>query len=343
MSYTRIKKVPTADEIIAAAPLNSADEASIAQHRREIEDILAGRDERLLVITGPCSAWPDTAVLEYARRLRNVQRTVVDTVKLVMRVYTQKPRTIRGWLGPINQADPFAAPDITEGALYCRKMMVEVVKMGIPIADEALFTRNAHGFEELMSWMAIGARSVEDQEHRIFASALDCPVGMKNTTDGSLERAVHAMVAAQHPHHTVVDGYQVETAGNQYAHLVLRGGARGTNFDAAHVSAAGDLMKKHAVAHPAIIIDASHDNCKVGDTKVPLRQAEVVHEVLALRKKDPLYAALVKGVMIESFLHEGAQKLESHDHTTINRDGLSITDPCIGWDTTEELLTHIAR
>lgn len=342
MAYRIIKKVPTAEEIIAAAPLHTEDEVSIVQHRREIENILAGRDSRFLVITGPCSAWPNTAVLEYAERLAALQEKVRDSLKVVMRVYTQKPRTIRGWLGPINQADPFATPDITEGAIYCRKMMVDVVKLGLPIADEALFVHHAHGFAELMSWMAIGARSVEDQEHRIFASTLDCPVGMKNTTDGSVERAIHGIVAAQHTHHSVIEGYQVETAGNAYAHLVLRGGAKGSNYDAEHIAHAGARMEKHQVKHPAIIIDVSHDNCKVGDTKVPLRQAEVVHEVLALRKKNPSYAALVKGIMIESFLKEGAQKLESHDHTTINRDGLSITDPCIGWETTEQLLMDIA-
>ena len=343
MSHKIIQKMPTVDEIIARHPLSVKASAQIVQDRKEIGDILSGRDSRLLFIAGPCSAWPAESVLVFAERLKKLSDELKDSLKIVMRVYIQKPRTIRGWLGPVNQPDPYEPPDIAKGAAYCRDMMVQVIEMGLPIADEALFTHNARGFAELLSWMAIGARSVEDQEHRIFASAADCPVGMKNATSGSIEIAVNGIIAAQHPHHTTFEGHQIQTDGNPFAHLVLRGGFRGSNYDPTHVRKAGALFEKHKVKNPAILIDASHDNCKVDGVKVSSRQAEVVKESLAFMRSDPEYRRLVKGFMIESFLKEGSQKLESATPETIDRGGLSITDPCLGWEATETLLREVAN
>lgn len=342
MSVRIIKKMPSAEDIIAAHPISDEGLARVVKDRREIEDILAGRDSRLLFIVGPCSAWPSEAVVEYAKRLKKLSDSVSDKLKLVMRVYIQKPRTIRGWLGPVNQVDPYKEPDIAQGAAYCRDMMVKIVEMGLPIADEALFTHNAKGFAELLSWMAIGARSVEDQEHRIFASGSKCPVGMKNSTSGSIEVAVNGIVAAQHPHHTVLDGHQVETKGNPFAHLVLRGGESGTNYDAVHVSAANDLFEKHKVKNPAILVDVSHENCRLNGAKEPAQQPVVVKKVLETMKRDPAYKKLVKGFMMESFMKEGSQKLESVTAETIDKGGLSITDPCVGWDATERLIREVA-
>ncbi|OGG53093.1 3-deoxy-7-phosphoheptulonate synthase [Candidatus Kaiserbacteria bacterium RIFCSPHIGHO2_01_FULL_53_29] len=342
MSYKIIQKMPTVERIIARHPLSQKGEAQVLQDRKEVGAILSGEDKRLLFIAGPCSAWPSEAVLTFAERLKKLSDEVKDSIKIVMRVYIQKPRTIRGWLGPVNQPDPFESPDIAKGAEYCRDMMVKIIEMGLPIADEALFTHNAKGFAELLSWMAIGARSVEDQEHRIFASAADCPVGMKNATSGSIEIAVNGIVAAQHPHHTTFDGNQIETTGNPFAHLVLRGGFRGSNYDPAHVHKAGALFEKHKVKNPAIIIDASHDNCKVDGVKVSGRQSEVVRESLAFMQADAEYRRLVKGFMIESFLKEGSQKLESTTPETIDRGGLSITDPCLGWESTENIIREVA-
>src|SRR3989344_6942593 len=176
MTYRTIKKMPSSEEIIAAHPISKTASARVLEDRKEVSDILAGRDNRLLLIVGPCSAWPSEAVLEYAKRLKKLSDEVGNNIKIVMRVYIQKPRTIKGWLGPVNQPDPYAAPDIERGAAYCRDMMVNVVELGVGIADEAVFTHNAKGFAELLSWMAIGARSVEDQEHRIFASGSFCAV-----------------------------------------------------------------------------------------------------------------------------------------------------------------------
>jgi 3-deoxy-7-phosphoheptulonate synthase len=343
MSYTKIQKMPTIEKIIAQHPISIKAENSVLTHRKEIEDILSGKDDRLMVIVGPCSAWPSEAVLTYAMKLKKLSDVVEKKVKVLMRVYIQKPRTIKGWLGPVNQSDPFSTPDIAKGAAYCRDMMVQINEMGLPVADEALFTHNAKGFAELLSWMAIGARSVEDQEHRIFASGADCPVGMKNATSGSIELAVNGIVAAQHQHHAVLDGYQVETSGNAFAHLVLRGGLKGTNYDPKHVAKAGTLFAKHAVKNPAILIDASHDNCKKDGVKDPMLQPVVVREVLGYMKADPAYRKLVKGFMLESFIKPGNQKLEALTSETIDRGGLSITDPCIDWDTTDALLKEIAK
>ena len=187
--------------------------------RQEVKNIIEGKDERLIMIVGPCSAWPKKSVLEYAHRLMELNEKVKHVMKLVMRVYIQKPRTTKGWTGPVNQPDPFAYPDIEAGIKYVREMMIKVVEIGLPIADEALFTHNAKGFLELLTWVAIGARSAEDQEHRIFASAIDCAVGMKNPTHGSIEIGVNSVIAAQHPHVAVFDGYEVQTHGNSHAHL----------------------------------------------------------------------------------------------------------------------------
>jgi 3-deoxy-7-phosphoheptulonate synthase len=343
LNYTVIRKLPLVEEIIAAHPLSKEGERRVAKDREEVRNIVAGTDERLLLIVGPCSAWPSEAALEYAARLKKVADKVNDSVKVVMRVYIQKPRTIKGWLGPVNQPDPFERPDIPKGAAYCRKMMVDVIEEGVPIADEAVFTHNARGFAELLSWMAIGARSVEDQEHRIFASGSDCAVGMKNGTTGSIEVAVHGIVAAQHKHHAVWDGHQVETKGNKYAHLVLRGGASGPNYGVDDIEEAEKLLEKHRVQNPAIIVDASHDNSRLKGVKEPRQQAMVVKEVLAVMGVNPSVRKLVKGFMVESFLKEGAQKIEGCTPETIDRGGLSVTDPCMGWKETEELIYEIAK
>lgn len=341
-SVRPIKKLPTADELIARLPLSEAGHDRLARDRAEVRAILSGADPRLLVIVGPCSAWPDTAVLEYARRLKALEPELEDVLKLVLRVYIQKPRTARGWTGPVNQPDPFAPADIEAGMLYCRRMMVAAVELGLAIADEALFTHNARGFLELLSWVAIGARSSEDQEHRIWASAIDVPVGMKNPTSGSIPIGVNSVLAAQSPHVAVFEGHQVETEGNPLAHLVLRGGADGPNFGLEHLLCAQRELVEKRIVHPAVLIDASHDNCKVNGRKEPLAQAEVVRSVLADLRARPELLGLVRGFLLESFLREGAQVVERCTPESVARDGLSITDPCLSWEGTAALLGELA-
>lgn len=340
MAYEIVKKVPTSDEIIAKIPLSEEGYQSIERHHREIEDILSGRDNRLLMIVGPCSAWPNTAVLEYASRLAALNEKIKDKIKLVMRVYIQKPRTIKGWTGPINQPNPLAEPDIEAGIWYCRKLMTQVVEMGLPIADECLFTHNARGFQELLSWVAIGARSTEDQEHRIFASSLECPVGMKNPTHGSLSIAVNSIVAAQHSHYAIFDGYEVKTCGNKYAHLVLRGGNGKTNYGIENIAEVAQLFAKNQVVNPAIIVDVSHDNCVINGIKDHNAQKNIVLQVMDELAANPGLKPLVKGFMLESFIKEGRQNAESGN--PIDLSGLSITDPCLSWENTEQLILDVA-
>lgn len=343
MNYIRIKKLPPVEEIIQLYPLSDAAHEKIMHDRREIKNILEGHDNRLLMIVGPCSAWPKDAVFEYAKRLLEANEMVKKSLKIVMRMYIQKPRTTKGWTGPVNQPDPYAEPDIEAGIHYVREMMVKVVEMGLPIADECLFTHNARGFSELVSWFAIGARSSEDHEHRIFASAANCPVGMKNPTHGSLAVGVNSVVAAQHPHIAAIDRYVVQTFGNPHAHLVLRGSNQASNYSLAHLEEVRRHMTAHQVKNPAVLIDVSHDNCLINGKKDHRAQPAIIFEVMQYLQNRPDLRKLMKGFMVESYLKEGNQKLESCNASTIDLGGLSITDPCLNWEQTQALLLELAQ
>ncbi len=338
-----IKKLPSVEEIIQKFPLQEGTFDKVKRDTQEVKDILAGKDKRMLIIVGPCSAWPFDATLEYAEKLQKLKPSLEEHIKIIMRVYIQKPRTAKGWTGPVSQPDPFSPPDIGLGIEYARKIMVKILDMGLPIADEALFTHNAKGFIELLSWVAVGARSTEDQEHRIFASAIKCPVGMKNPTSGSIEIGVNSIIAAQRSHVAVFDGHQVETNGNPYAHLVLRGGLDRPNYHVEDIYKAKKFLEMHKVENPAIMIDASHDNCKIDGKKDAIQQINVAREVLAALKLYPDLRKWVKGFMFESFLKQGCQKLEELTTDTVDRSGLSITDPCLSWEQTEDLLHEIVE
>lgn len=343
MNYIRIKKLPPVEEIIQLYPLSDAGHRKIMHDRREIKHILEGRDNRLLMIVGPCSAWPKDAVFEYAKRLVELNEMVKKSLKIVMRLYIQKPRTTRGWTGPVNQPNPYSEPDIQAGIHYVREMMIKVVEMGLPIADECLFTHNARGFSELVSWFAIGARSSEDHEHRIFASAANCPVGMKNPTHGSIAVGVNSVVAAQHPHIAAIDGYEVQTLGNPHAHLVLRGCNQEPNYSLAYLEEVQKHFTAHQVKNPAVVIDVSHDNCLINGKKDHGSQPDIIFEVMKYLKNRPELRKLMKGFMVESYLKEGNQKLESGSASTIDLNGLSITDPCLGWEKTQAMLLELAK
>lgn len=343
MNVTIIKKLPTPEEIIQAFPLSEMAHLQVARDQKEVKDIIAGRDKRMIVIVGPCSAWPFEATLQYAKKLKALEEKLKDKLKIIMRVYIQKPRTSKGWTGPINQPDPFSEPDIAEGIRYSRDIMVRIIEMGLPISDESVFTHNAKGFNELLAWVAIGARSTEDQEHRVFASCIDAAVGMKNPTGGNLEIGVNSIIAAQAQHTAVFHGSQVQTHGNPYAHLVLRGNLERPNYHLADLYEAKKHLETARVENPAVIIDASHDNCKVQGVKDPVQQMNVIREVLVTLREHPDLRELVKGFMLESFIKGGCQKVEKLTSETIDMDGLSITDPCLSWEQTEEILHHIAN
>ena len=343
MSYTIIRKLPPIESILQDLPLSDQALAQINQDRKDVKNILTGKDKRLLIIVGPCSAWPSEAVIEYAKKLTVLKDQISDVIKIVMRVYIQKPRTARGWTGPINQPDPLGQPDIENGIRRVRQMMIEVINLGLPIAGEALFTHNAKGFIELLSWVAIGARSTEDQEHRIYASSLDIPVGMKNPTHGSLEVGVNGIIAAQHPHVAVFDSHEVQTHGNPLAHLVLRGSNGSPNYSLQYLEESLMLMQTHQIKNPAVIIDTSHDNCIIDGVRNHLHQPQVIRESLEMIKDRPALKALVKGFMIESFIKDGNQKVDPHKPEDLDYAGLSITDPCLSWEATESLLMDLAR
>lgn len=343
MSYTIIKKLPPIEKILQDIPMSEQGFAKISRDRKEIKRILSGEDPRLLLIIGPCSAWPSEAVLDYARKLQTISESVSDVIKIVMRVYIQKPRTTKGWTGPVNQPNPVSEPDIEAGIRYVRQMMIDVINIGLPIADEALFTHNAKGFVELLSWLAVGARSSEDQEHRIFASSIDCAVGMKNPTHGSLHIAANGIIAAQHAHVAVFDGHEVQTHGNPYAHLVLRGINGQPNYSVEHLIAAHHQLMTGDIKNPALIIDASHDNCIFEGVKQHQRQPQVIFDTLDAIEPHPELKRLVKGFMVESFIKDGRQQVDALSTGDIDYTGLSITDPCLDWDSSAELIQTLAR
>lgn len=343
MSFSIIKKLPAAETLMQEIPLRDAGYEKISRDRKEIKDIISGKDKRLLMIVGPCSAWPSQAVLQYAHDLRLLSETLQDVMKIVMRVYIQKPRTQNGWAGPVSQPHPLLPPDTEAGLRYARQMMIDVINTGLPLAGEALFTHNTKPFIELLSWVAIGARSSEDQEHRIFASSLDCPVGLKNPTHGSLDVAVNSVSVAQSPHVSVFDRHEVQTHGNHYAHLILRGANKQPNVSPEALLNAASLMRDKNIIHPSLIIDASHDNAMVAGQKDYMRQNDVVQQVLDTLAQEPALKSIVKGFMLESFIKAGSQKIDSDNPERIDMGGLSITDPCLSWEQTQSLLCSLAR
>lgn len=345
MGFTIQNSLPTAQEVLEKFPLDQDTIDDIARHRQEVKDIIAGKDNRKLLIIGPCSAWPSEAVYEYAQKLQPLAEKVKGTIKVVMRVYIQKPRTTIGWLGPINQPDPLAEANITSGIYYCRELMVKVAKLGLPIADEALFTHNDSYFVDLISWIAIGARSTEDQEHRIFASMIPHPVGLKNPTSGEIKKGVNSIVAAQYEHVFGFHGNQIRTHGNPHAHLILRGGNGQPNYSTTHLQEAIGHLKESRVKNPTIIIDVSHDNsiCPQKKTKDPLKQPEIISNVLQSMQSDSEIMKYTKGFMVESFLKEGKQSIKNDLTAEDLEYGKSITDGCLGWGATEKMILDLAQ
>ncbi len=316
-------------------PLADADAEFVAKARREIAGILTGADDRLLVVVGPCSIHDPEAAVEYAERLREAARLHADTLLVAMRVYFEKPRTVVGWKGFINDPGLDGTFQINEGLRRARKLLLEITARGLPIATEFLDTTIGQYFADLVAWAAIGARTVESQVHRELASGLSMPVGFKNRTDGEMQVAIDAIRSARHPHwfpSLTREGAPaiLETTGNEHAHLVLRGGTAGPNFSAAHVRAAAELLKKNSL--PAqMMIDCSHAN----SGKDPSRQPAVAANLAAqIAGGDRAIAA----VMIESNLLGGAQDYQARPLVY----GRSITDACLSWEQTLPVLETLA-
>ena len=340
MSFEFIKKLPTPDEIREQFPF-PADLAHLkAQRDQEIRDVISGKSDKFLVIIGPCSADNEDAVCDYAARLAKVNEKVKDKLILIPRIYTNKPRTTgEGYKGIIHQPDPEKKPDFLAGLIAMRKMHIHAVEVsGLTAADEMLYPENWGYVSDLLSYVAIGARSVEDQQHRIVVSGFDVPAGMKNPTSGNLTVMLNSVYASQHPHSFIYRGYEVKTNGNEYAHTVLRGATNkhGSSLPNYHYEDLNLLLKlynERDLKNPAALIDANHSN----SNKEYEQQIRIVKEVMHSRKLNKDIHNLVKGVMIESYLEEGCQKVGGGVY------GKSITDPCLGWEASERLIYDIAE
>ena len=320
-------------ELKAQFPMTDEANDTVVRGREALQNILTGRDPRLIAVVGPCSIHDEAAALDYAQRLRNVAEQVRDSLHIVMRVYFEKPRTIVGWKGLIN--DPFldGTFDIAAGLRRARKLLLTIAEMGLPAATEMLDPITPQYVADLVSWASIGARTTESQTHRQMASGLSMPVGYKNGTDGNLEIAIQAMQAARHPHSFLgidTEGRTciVNTTGNPWGHLILRGGRSGPNYSSENVKSAAEALVAAGLP-PQLMIDCSHANSDKDHT----RQAGVWRD--GIKQRVAGNQQLI-GMMLESNLFEGAQKLPA-DLSQL-RYGVSITDGCIGWSQTEELL-----
>jgi 3-deoxy-7-phosphoheptulonate synthase len=341
MSYIIEKKLPTPEEISLELPLPNPLKYKVEKDKKEIIEIIEGKDKRKLLIIGPCSAWPSEAVLEYAKKIKEIEEKVNEKIKIVLRVYTQKPRTTLGWTGPFNQPNPFEPADMEEGIKYCRKMMLRILDIGLPISDEILFTQNEGYLNDLTSYLCIGARSNEDQEHRIFASMIEHPVGIKNPTSGDIDIGINSVIASQNPHTFLLHRKQVKSSGNQHAHLILRGGKGKPNISLPKLQKTHQTILEKELINPSIIIDASHENSIDIETneKNPLNQPKVILNILKIMKEHPELNETIKGFMVESFIKTGKQDLsKANSILDLEVSGLSITDSCIGIYDTENLI-----
>jgi 3-deoxy-7-phosphoheptulonate synthase len=325
------------DDVLRELPLSDRAADVVFRARQQIQAVLEGRDARQLVIVGPCSIHDPEAALEYAERLLRVRERVADALLIVMRVYFEKPRTTVGWKGLINDPHLDGSYDIPTGIRTARRLLRDIAEMGLPAATEMLDPIIPQYIADLVSWTAIGARTTESQTHREMASGLSMPVGLKNGTDGSLGVAINAMIAAGRPHSFLgIDSSGrvgvVRTAGNPYCHIVLRGGAAGPNYAAEEVAKAVAALSK-ANVHPRVMIDCSHDN----SGKDPLRQPAVLADIGSQLRRG---STAILGVMLESHLLEGRQELK--DKAALKY-GQSITDGCIGFDATVEVLESFAE
>ena len=305
-----------------------------------MKDVFSGKSDKFILVIGPCSADREDAVLDYISRLRRVQDKVSDKILIVPRIYTNKPRTTgEGYKGMLHQPDPNQDPDLLKGIVAIRKLHMRAIsECGFACADEMLYPENHRYLSDLIGYVAVGARSVEDQQHRLTASGLDVPVGMKNPTSGDISVMMNSIKAAQSSHVFCYRGWEVKSAGNPFAHAILRGYVddEGRSHSNYHYEDLVSLARKYAdsgLSNPACIVDTNHAN----SGKKYLEQIRIAMEIIHSRNYDSAVKGLVKGLMIESYIEDGCQKI-SQDEVY----GKSITDPCLGWEKTEDLIYRIA-
>ena len=340
MAFTFKSLLPTPELIKAEFPLAASAVEQKAQKDKEIADVLKGESDKFLVIIGPCSADREDAVCEYMERLARVNEKVKDRLLIIPRVYTNKPRTTGGgYKGMLHQPNPEKKPNMYEGLVAIRKLHMRVLgDYGFSTADEMLYPENYSYLDDVLSYIAIGARSVENQQHRLTASGIDVPVGMKNPPGGDLGSMLNAVSAAQHGHDFIYRTMEVQTDGNPLAHTILRGavskhGQCIPNYHYEDLELLLELYGERELVNPACIVDANHSN----SNKRYEEQIRIVKEVLHSRRHSPDIYNFVKGVMIESYLEPGSQKIGEHIY------GKSITDPCLGWEESEQLIYDIAE
>lgn len=340
MSFEFVKKLPIPKEIKEQYPVPP----KVIQLKNErdamIRDVLTGKSDKFLCIVGPCSADNETAVMDYTLRLTKVQEKIKDKVIVIPRVYTNKPRTTgEGYKGMLHQPDPEKEPDLLGGVIAIRKLHLDIISnTELTTADEMLYPENYWYLADLLSYVAVGARSVEDQQHRLTVSGMNVPAGMKNPTSGDLSVMLNSVVAAQAAHTFIYRGWEVNTDGNDLAHTILRGAVNkhGQSIPNYHYEDLVRLVETYGsrnLKNPATIVDANHSN----SNKQYKEQIRIVSEILHSRNHSDDVKNLVKGVMIESYIKGGCQKVGNGTY------GQSITDPCLGWEDTEKLLYSIAE
>ena len=339
MGFTFVNELPTPDMIREQFPLAPNLAEAKLQRDEEIKNVLTGESDKFIVLIGPCSADNEDSVVDYASRLVRVQEKTKDRLIIIPRVYTNKPRTTgEGYMGMIHQPDPEKKPDMFECILAIRHMHMRVMReTGFSTADEMLYPENMRYLSDLMSYVAVGARSVENQFHRLVASGCDVPVGMKNPTSGDLTVMLNSVVAAQLPHDFIFRGWEVQCPGNPLTHTILRGavnkhGQSIPNYHYEDLRLLYDLYGKRNLKNPACIVDTNHSN----SNKHYQEQIRIAKEVLHSRRHSADIKLMVKGLMIESYIEPGSQKIGEHCY------GKSITDPCLGWEDSERLLYEIA-
>ena len=340
MSMEFYRKLPIPKDIKAEHPLTPEMEATREKYIGEMKDIFEGKSDKFILVIGPCSADKEEPVIDYIHRLRKVQDQVKDKIFIVPRIYTNKPRTTgEGYKGMLHQPDPNEKPDLLKGLLSIRKLhMRALAETGFACADEMLYPENHRYLSDILGYVAVGARSVENQQHRLTASGLDIPVGMKNPTSGDITVMMNSIKAAQSSHVFIYRGWEVKSQGNPYAHAILRGyvdkqGKSHPNYHYEDLYSLYETYKESGLENPALIVDTNHAN----SGKQYLEQIRISKEIIHSCRYSREVRGLVKGLMIESYLEDGAQKIcEAPIY------GKSVTDPCLGWEKTERLIYDIA-
>lgn len=334
------RKLPIPQEVKEMFPLSNELAEVVKARAQELSDIFTGKSNKFVLVIGPCSADNEDSVLDYISRLREVQEKVKDKIFIVPRIYTGKPRTTGdGYKGLLHQPNPNEQPDMFKGIVAIRNLHMRALsESGFSCADEMLYPENHRYLSDIVGYVAIGARSVEDQHHRLTASGLNIPVGMKNPTSGDISVMINAIAAAQHKHTFIYRGWEVHSQGNPLAHAILRGyvNKHGQSMPNYHYEDLLHLSEAYAASgleNPAVIIDTNHSN----SGKNPLQQPRICKEVLYSCRHSDDIKKLVKGFMIESYIEDGAQKIGECIY------GKSITDPCLGWEKSERLIYDIAE